>query len=61
MKTDLDLYSDYLLVSFGQSTSTGLSRLLDKSISHDDVTEKLYIKAIQTFFAELKKFKLNLA
>ena len=41
MKTDLDLYSDYLVVSFGQTTSTGLSKLLDNSISHDDVTRFL--------------------
>jgi hypothetical protein len=41
MKTDLDLYTDYLLSSFGQVTATGLSAILDKSISHDDVTRFL--------------------
>ena len=41
MKTDLDLYTDYLLSSFGQTSATGLSRLLDNSISHDDVTDFL--------------------
>ncbi len=38
MKTTLDLYTDYLLSSFGATTATGLSSLLDKAISHDDVT-----------------------
>lgn len=33
----LDLYSDYLISSFGQTTATGLSALLDGQISHDRV------------------------
>lgn len=37
----LDLYSDYLLSSFGQTTATGLSRLLDGNLSHDQVTRML--------------------
>ena len=37
----LDLYSDYLLSSFGATTATGLSRLLDGAISHDQVTRFL--------------------
>jgi hypothetical protein len=37
----LDLYSDYLLSSFGQTTATGLSRLLEGEISHDQVTRML--------------------
>jgi hypothetical protein len=41
MKTDLDLYTDYLLSSFGQTTATGLSALLDQAVSHDDVTRFL--------------------
>jgi len=41
MKTDLDLYTDYLISSFSQTSSTGLSNLLDKAISHDDVTRFL--------------------
>ncbi len=41
MKTDLDLYTDYLISSFGQATATGLSVLLDKAVSHDDVTRFL--------------------
>ena len=36
-----DLYSDYLLSSFGQTTATGLSRLLDGEVSHDQVTRML--------------------
>ena len=37
----LDLYSDYLLSSFGQTTATGLTRLLDGEVSHDQVTRML--------------------
>jgi hypothetical protein len=33
-----DLYSDYLLASFGATTATGLSDLLEGAISHDQVT-----------------------
>ena len=36
----LDLYSDYLLVSFGQTTATGLASLLP-DLSHDQVTRFL--------------------
>ncbi|CAA9271918.1 MAG: hypothetical protein AVDCRST_MAG93-2674 [uncultured Chloroflexia bacterium] len=36
----LDLYTDYLLVSFGQASATGLARLLPE-ISHDQVTRFL--------------------
>lgn len=41
MKTTLDLYTDYLAASFGPTTATGLSRLLEGSICHDDVTDFL--------------------
>jgi hypothetical protein len=37
----LDLYTDYLISSFGQVTATGLARLLDGQISHDQVTRFL--------------------
>lgn len=37
----LDLYSDYLLSSFGQTTATGLSKLMADAISHDQVTRML--------------------
>lgn len=40
-KEILDLYSDYLLSSFGATTATGLSRLLDGEVSHDQVTRFL--------------------
>jgi hypothetical protein len=42
MKTDLlDIYTDYLISSFSQTSATGLSRLLDGEISHDQVTRLL--------------------
>lgn len=40
-KSMLDIYTDYLISSFGQTTATGLSRLLDGQISHDKVTRFL--------------------
>jgi hypothetical protein len=41
MQTNLDLYTDYLLSSFGATTATGLSQLSAGSLSHDDVTRFL--------------------
>ena len=37
----LDLYTDYLVSSTGQTSATGLSRLFDGQISHDQVTRWL--------------------
>jgi IS4 transposase len=37
----LDLYSDYLLYSNGQTTATGLSKVLEDEISHDKITRFL--------------------
>ena len=36
-----DLYSDYLLASFGATTATGLSELLEGEVSHDQVSRYL--------------------
>lgn len=40
-KALLDLYADYLIASFGPTTATGLSALLDGALSHDKVTRFL--------------------
>ncbi len=40
-KYQLDLYTDYLMVTFGYATATGLSNLLDGDISHDTFTRFL--------------------
>lgn len=37
----LDLYSDYLISAFGQTTATGFSALLDGEISHDQMQRSL--------------------
>ena len=37
----IDLYSDYLLSSFGATTATGLSDLLEGALSHDQITRFL--------------------
>ena len=47
----LDLYSDYLISSFGQTTATGLSVLLNGEISHD---------GIQRFLASEKRTSADL-
>jgi hypothetical protein len=47
----LDLYSDYLISSFGQTTATGLSALLNHEISHD---------AVQRFLSVEKQTPANL-
>ena len=38
MTCTLDFYTDYLISSTGQTSATGLSRLLDGAVSHDQVT-----------------------
>ena len=40
-----EIYSDYLIASFGLTTATGLSKLLDGEISHDKITRFLASKA----------------
>ena len=37
----LDLYTDYLISSFGLTTATGLSALVGNAISHDKITRLL--------------------
>jgi hypothetical protein len=41
MEDTLDLYTDYLLSSFGQTSATGLSRLVNGELSHDKITRFL--------------------
>ena len=36
-----ELYSDYLLSSFGATTATGLSAMLEGEVSHDRITRFL--------------------
>ena len=40
-KDQLELYTDYLTVTFGDATATGLSSRLDRSMSHDAITRFL--------------------
>ena len=37
----LDLYTDYLISSYGLATATGMSAVLDHQISHDSITRLL--------------------
>ena len=40
-KALFDLYTDYLLCSFGPTTATGLAALVEGAVSHDQVTRSL--------------------
>ena len=40
-KKRLDLYTDYLISSFSETTATGMSRMLDGELSHDQITRFL--------------------
>ena len=44
----LELYSDYIISSFGQITATGLSQALEGSISHDKITRFLSNKDLNS-------------
>ena len=44
----LELYSDYIISSFGQITATGLSRALDGNVSHDKITRFLSKKDLDS-------------
>lgn len=50
-KSVLDLYTDYLISSFGQTTATGLSALLGGTLSHDRVSR--FLKAQDLTSADL--------
>ena len=39
--SELELYTDYLLSSFGATTATGLSAMIEGDISHDRITRFL--------------------
>jgi DDE superfamily endonuclease len=41
MENILELYTDYLISSNGQTTATGLSEMLDNAIGHDKITRFL--------------------
>jgi len=53
----LDLYSDYLLYSSGQTTATGLSEILEGDISHDKLTRFLTTELFdeRTLWKKVKK------
>ena len=42
-----DLYSDFLLSSFAATTATGMSALMDKAVSHDQVSRMLNSQRLQ--------------
>jgi hypothetical protein len=40
-KEQLELYTDYLLSTFGYATATGLSRMVEGQVAHDQITRFL--------------------
>lgn len=40
-KERLELYTDYLISTFGYATATGLSEMLNGQVSHDQITRFL--------------------
>ena len=44
-KADLELYTDYLISTFGSATATGLSAMVDGDVSHERVTRFLTERA----------------
>ena len=46
MAFPLDMYTDYLRCSTGQTSATGLSRLHVGAVSHDQVTQLLHSSAL---------------
>ena len=53
----IDLYSDYLLYSSGQTTATGLSAILEGNVSHDKITRSLSSESFdeKTLWKKVKK------
>ena len=50
-----DIYTDYLQVNSGQATATGLSKILDNKISHDQITYMLnHITYIPSIYNSIK-------
>lgn len=47
-KADIDLYTDYLLSSYSQTSATGLSAMVDGLISHDSVTRLLSARELSS-------------
>ena len=43
-KQIFELYLDYFITPFSDTTATGLSNLLDGDISHDQITRVIYHK-----------------
>ena len=58
MNNMLDIYTDYLISSTGQTSATGLANLLDGQISHDSVTRFLNTKdlASKALWQSVKPF-----
>ena len=44
----LDIYTDYLISSFGFTTATGLSKMLNNKLSHDKITRFLSSKEFKS-------------
>jgi hypothetical protein len=56
-KADLDLYSDYLLSTFGAATATGLSAMVEGDVPEFDTNRHNYLISLET----VSKFPLQQA
>ena len=54
-KEYVELYTDYLISSFGKTTATGLSELLDGEISHDKITR--FLSKVDYILKEVRKIE----
>jgi len=43
-KAELELYTDYLISTFGAATATGLSAMVEGDVSHDRVPRFLSVR-----------------
>ena len=54
-KNLLELYAYYIISSFGQTMATNILRLLDKTISHDEITRFLLSHSESKFGKHIRK------
>lgn len=50
-KADLELYTDYLLSTFGAATAAGFSAMVESDVSHDQITR--FLSAQEYTFKDL--------
>ena len=54
-KEHLELFTDYLLSTFGYATATGLTRLVEGQVAHNQITRFLYAEEFTSFHKGLPR------